>query len=102
MLNGINPDGLSGWSQISGWVVGTALVVLILAVGAGVALAVWGRALFSPGGMRKGWTMVALAAVGATVLGAGMASTAGEGGQDGGEEAEAVHAGAGAGGGVRA
>ena len=40
MLNGINPDGLSGWSQISGWVVGTALVVLILAVGAGVALAV--------------------------------------------------------------
>lgn len=73
MLNGINPDGLSGWSQISGWVVGTALVVLILAVGAGVVLAVWGRALFSPGGMRKGWTMVALAAVGATVLGAGTA-----------------------------
>ncbi len=48
MLNGINPDGLSGWSQISGWVVGTALVVLILAVGAGVVLAVWGRAWFSP------------------------------------------------------
>ncbi|MCV7734468.1 hypothetical protein [Micrococcus luteus] len=75
MLNGINPDGLSGWSQISGWVLGTALVVLILAVGAGVVLAVWGKAWFSPSGMRKGWTMVALAAVGATVLGAGTAGT---------------------------
>lgn len=69
MLNGINPDGTAGWSQIAGYVAGTAAVVLIIAVGAGVVLAIWGKAWFSPGAIKKGWAMVALSAVGAMVLG---------------------------------
>ena len=69
LLDGINPDGLSGWSSIASWLLGSALVLLVVAVGVGVVVAVWGRNHWQPGTAQKGWGITALAGIGAMVLG---------------------------------
>lgn len=76
MLDGINPDGLGEWTTLAGYILGTAMVLLMVAGAAGGGLAVWGKSLLSQQAMRRGWSMVALAGVGAAVLGGAGAAMA--------------------------
>lgn len=76
LLDGINPDGLSGWSTIASFLLGSAFVLLIVAVGIGVVMAVWGRHHLQSGSARKGWTVTALSGIGAMVLGSASAGIA--------------------------
>ena len=68
MLDGIDPDGLSEWTTLAGWVMGTALVLLMVAVAGGVALALWGKVLLSSRAIRRGWATVGVTAVGASIV----------------------------------
>ncbi|MGW5853400.1 MULTISPECIES: hypothetical protein [Micrococcus] len=69
MLDGINPDGLEGWNTIAGFLLGSAVVLLMVAVAVGVAMAAWGRAMMSHQAARKGWAVVAMAGLGAVIIG---------------------------------
>lgn len=69
LLDGINPDGTSGWSDIAGFMLASALVLLIIAVGVGLVMGIWGRHTLSTGTARKGWAVTALAGIAAMVLG---------------------------------
>ena len=76
VLDGISPDGTSGWGEIAGFMLGSALVLLIIAVGVGLAMAIWGRHSLASNTARKGWTVTGLAGIGAMVLGSASAGIA--------------------------